>query len=216
VTTPPEPPPEEAPDEEPDAAPDPGAEREGDPEHSLELLRAVEGAVEEAVEEVVGEIVDPDDVRRVAREVVHERIEMIIEATSGFFPPPGMVERYERSYPGFLSEMVGEFKAEGAHRRKQERRSLTAQISITLLGQVFAFTIAIAGLGFGAYLINAGRSISGYAILVTAVGGIVGSFLYFKSRDGQNSRTESEEPGEPEDSAEPSRPADRPPAQRND
>lgn len=160
-------------------------------ELASEVGEAVDEVVEEVVEEVVGEVVDPEDVRRVAREVAYERIETFIEQTTGIFPPPGMLERYEQIHPGFMGELLTEFKAEGQHRRKLERRSLTAQISITLLGQILAFAVAIAGLGFGAYLINEGRSISGYAVLVTAVGGIVASFLYLRKEDDGSSTPQS-------------------------
>jgi uncharacterized membrane protein len=140
------------------------------------LPREFEEALEEVVEEVVGELVDETELRRVARQVIYSRI----ESTEGAFPPPGMLEQYERIHPGFTRELMDEFRAEGNNRRSLMRRDLSGQIAVTIIGQVFAFLIALAGLGLGAYLIHDGRSIAGYAVLVTAVGGIVGSFLYLQ------------------------------------
>jgi uncharacterized membrane protein len=141
---------------------------------------AIEGVVEGIVDELADELADPAELRRVVSQIIVSRI----ESTEGAFPPPSMLERYEAIHPGFTRDLMDEFKAEGDSRRALQSRSLTAGIVITVTGQVFAFLIAFAGLGFGAYLINGGHSIAGYAVLVTAVGGIVASFLYLQKNRG--------------------------------
>jgi uncharacterized membrane protein len=103
-----------------------------------------------------------------------------LEVSSGPTPPPAHVEAYERICPGAAERFLKLAEDEAQHRRKHENSHLAiveanakASRSLVSRGQIFAFLIAMSGIGAGVWLsLNEARiagSIIGGGSLATII-----------------------------------------------
>lgn len=66
-------------------------------------------------------------------------------------PAPDDVQRYDELVPNGAERLFAEWEAESAHRRKSERRALSAEIFERIGSRVMAFLFALGALGTTAY-----------------------------------------------------------------
>lgn len=66
------------------------------------------------------------------------------------------------------------------HRRKLESAIVESNLKLEVRGQVFGFVIAIVAVIGGIYLMANGHSLSGAATAISALGGLVGLFLWVR------------------------------------
>lgn len=104
------------------------------------------------------------------------------QSFSGPIPPPAILEGYERILPGAAERILRMSESQSQHRQRLEQQVITGNIKAQSRGQHYAF-ILTGGLFVGSiYLVANGIQIGGLAALVIAVGGIVSTFIYGRSR----------------------------------
>lgn len=99
-------------------------------------------------------------------------------------PPPEALAKYEQLQPGLVQKIIELTETQGNHRRELEAKHLEAQIKHqerrdceAKLGQVFAFLIAILGIGGGIYIALQGYQAAGSIISALGLSGIVTPFI---------------------------------------
>lgn len=104
--------------------------------------------------------------------------------TVGPLPPPEILKQYDSILPGTAERIIAMAEREGEHRRKLDLLSHSHNSEIlrysardSLLGQVFAFIIAIGFLGLAAYCVWLGNPWSGTILSAIGIGGIVSTFI---------------------------------------
>lgn len=94
------------------------------------------------------------------------------EVRVGPLPSPEELQNFEDVLPGLADRIVA--LAEG--HAKNYWRNDRAQRFSAILGQVFSFVMGASLVGGGIWLINAGYTTSGLAVLAAPVAGIVAAF----------------------------------------
>ena len=74
---------------------------------------------------------------------------MEIQATRGPYPPPRMLEEYERIYPGAAKQIFDMAKTQENHRIELEKTVVLGKEKRAGWGQRMAFFIVLVGLSFG-------------------------------------------------------------------
>lgn len=108
------------------------------------------------------------------------RTVVAIQHTSweGPFPPPQIIEEFERIVPGAAKQIIDEWQIEAAHRRVFERRSLMFEGLERIGGRVLAFVFALAALGVAVYLATIGAEWAGGLIGTGTIASVVASMVY--------------------------------------
>lgn len=119
--------------------------------------------------------------------------EMRIEASwSGPLPPPEALQRYDAIVPGAANRIFEMAERRHQHQIDQEKaiielehyslgladRAASSDAFLNKLGLVFAFIVALGGMGIGAWLIATGKTGGGLAFLFTPLTGLAGLFVY--------------------------------------
>ncbi|MEW6490361.1 MAG: DUF2335 domain-containing protein [Thermodesulfobacteriota bacterium] len=97
---------------------------------------------------------------------------------NGPLPPPDAFEHYERTLPGAANRILAMAERQEAHRHAIEGDAVRAKIRQAYVGQAAGFLLAVTAIGGGMALMYAGQSGWGFATVVTAVSGLVGTFVY--------------------------------------
>lgn len=91
----------------------------------------------------------------------------------GPLPPPDALQAFEDIHPGAAGEIIAEFRAEAAHRRKQENREGRFREFEGYAGQVSAIVFALAALGVAGYAVSVHEpwigSIVGGGVIVSGI-----------------------------------------------
>ena len=118
---------------------------------------------------------------------------MRIEASwSGPLPPPEALQRYDAIMPGAAKRIFEMAERRHQHQIDQEKsiidleqyalgladRAASSDAFLNKLGLVFAFIVALGGMGIGAWLIATGKTGGGLAFLFTPLTGLAGLFVY--------------------------------------
>lgn len=97
------------------------------------------------------------------------------EMFSGPVPPPEIIERYEKVYPGAAKMIFEEWDGQVKHRQSIEKSVIKTDNIKSLLGVIFGFIIVLAVIIAGVYtalrgfpIFGGGLSLAGLAMLVTA------------------------------------------------
>ena len=108
---------------------------------------------------------------------------------SGPLPPPTILDGYETLMPGAAGLIFKTYESEVAHRQATEKEMLRIEAvasksssSIMIMGQVFGFTICMAFLASGTYLIANGHEISGALFGGSSMAAIVTAFLATRTK----------------------------------
>lgn len=97
------------------------------------------------------------------------------EMFSGPVPPPEIIERYEKIYPGAAKIIFEEWDGQVKHRQGIEKSVIKTDNIKSLLGVIFGFIVVVAVIIAGVYtalrgfsIFGGGLSLIGLAMLVTA------------------------------------------------
>ncbi|MFA4975313.1 MAG: DUF2335 domain-containing protein [Candidatus Paceibacterota bacterium] len=97
------------------------------------------------------------------------------EMFSGPVPPPEIMERYEKIYPGSAKIIFEEWDGQVKHRQSIEKSVIKTDNTKSLLGVIFGFIIVMAVIIAGVYtalrgfpIFGGGLSLAGLAMLATA------------------------------------------------
>lgn len=115
---------------------------------------------------------------------------------SGPIPPPEIIKAYDDTIEGAGRDIIDMAKAEGEHRREQQRleaehrremdrqqmdlvrQEFTAESTRKNRAQVIALVVELSALGCGTLLMLGGAPVMGIISLLTGVGGLVASTAY--------------------------------------
>ena len=78
---------------------------------------------------------------------------MTIAGWQGPLPPPDALQAFEDIEPGAAAQIIEEFRAEAAHRRKQEDREARLRVRETHVGQGLAIAFVVMMVGLIAFAI---------------------------------------------------------------
>ncbi|MBL8726393.1 MAG: DUF2335 domain-containing protein [Planctomycetes bacterium] len=85
--------------------------------------------------------------------------------------------RYDMVLPGCAERIVRMAEANSAHRHRIEQTVVGGNVTAQLRGQFFAFALALAILGFAAWLIAIGREAYGVGLVLIEIGGLATVFI---------------------------------------
>lgn len=102
----------------------------------------------------------PDELIEVLQKVPRdqrEQIALIVTQTIGSFkgpyPPPWMLDDYERHHPGFLTELMLRAKQAQEKRESQDDLIITAQVTYMSRGQWMVFLLSVLAFAVSAFAI---------------------------------------------------------------
>lgn len=118
---------------------------------------------------------------------------MLVEASwTGPLPPPQALQQYDEILPGAADRIFRMAEERHRHQIEQEKaaielekdallsvdKNIAAEHSRSKLGLVFAFVIALAGIGTGAWLTAIGKAGFGMAFVLGPLVGLAAVFVY--------------------------------------
>lgn len=110
----------------------------------------------------------------------------------GPLPPPGMLRQYDEVAPGTAERIIAMAESEQRHRHKEDVRINSANVVLSrvnaaemLLGQIFAFIIAMGGLWTGKELIVGGHVLAGSIFSGAVLVALVAVFIKGRSQAGK-------------------------------
>ena len=119
-----------------------------------------------------------------------EQMSILVSQTSiheGPIPAPESIAKYEAILPGSADRLFRMAEKQMEHRQQLEIKEqlrvndiTRKELSSKLLGQIFAFIIALSAISCGTYLISQGNSTAGLVALLTPVLTIISVILYSK------------------------------------
>ena len=144
-------------------------------------------AAEPAPEEDIIKMLPPD-IQRALTDVEPEERKAIVSAFNalalrseyyeGPLPPSHMLREYEEILPGAADRIIGMAERQAEHRQDIEKVVIASKSRSETLGVVFAGLIGLSAIVGGVFLIAIGRGIEGLAAIITAIGSLVGTFVY--------------------------------------
>lgn len=115
-----------------------------------------------------------------APQIVHHEISTLEYSFSGPLPPPEILEKYEKAFPGSAKRIFDQFESQSDHRRKVEWRVVKSDTFAQIFGLVSGFILGMIALGGGLVLVYLGRSITGFSAFFLALASFVGVYIYGK------------------------------------
>jgi uncharacterized membrane protein len=100
---------------------------------------------------------------------------------SGPLPHPALLAKYNEVIPNGAERIMAMAERQSAHREKLETLVVTGNVKAQSQGTKFAFIICVIALIAGFYLVLEGRNVAGFASIVGAMGGVLGTFIYSKN-----------------------------------
>ena len=110
------------------------------------------------------------------------------EHHSGPFPPPAMMEEYERIVPGAAAVIMKMAQDQTAHRISIESKVIDTDARNSTLGVVCAAVITLSSFALAAYALYLKQTWVGTFLGTVSIGSVVGAFL-----QGTHSRREERE-----------------------
>jgi uncharacterized membrane protein len=104
----------------------------------------------------------------------------MMRSFSGPLPPPEVLERYNQILPGAAERIITMAESQHQHRQGLEDHVVHSNVDAQKLGTILGFIVAMTVVLGGMYLVHEGKSVAGLAAIVTALGSLVGVFLYSK------------------------------------
>jgi uncharacterized membrane protein len=108
----------------------------------------------------------------------YTRMMYALQYSSGPLPPPATLEHYAQLIPGGGDRIAGWAEKQADHRRALEMKRIDADIRNETRGQLFAFTITMASLFAGTFLIYIGRDAYGLTLMLGELATLAGVFIY--------------------------------------
>jgi len=91
------------------------------------------------------------------RLVGQQQVTIQQEVHEGPLPHPVILQQYDAISPGAADRIISMAEAEAAHRRRMEEKGMLRMHRDSVLGQVFAFLVAVAGLGSSVLIAYSGN-----------------------------------------------------------
>lgn len=95
----------------------------------------------------------------------------------GPLPPPEILAGYDQVVDGGAERIFAMAESQQAHRQRLEAVVIASNTRNETLGVFFAFTLGLAGLGVGGYLLSVGKDLYALAAMMTPLGVILTAFL---------------------------------------
>lgn len=111
---------------------------------------------------------------------------------SGPLPSPKDLAEYNAIVPGLAETLVTTFTRQTNHRIEIESTVVRGNDKRATRAQIMAYTLALAAIAGGVYLAAQGKSTEGLATIITAVTGLVATFVtgkIFQERERKEKRT---------------------------
>lgn len=141
------------------------------------------------------EPVERGELARVLAQVLTVEIELF----KGPIPPPKMLNEYNEVEPGLAARIVERAEREQLHRHEMDRQQVADIRAVTrytglsrLLGQVFAFVIAMTAISIGGFLIYSGKDTEGLVSIIGTIVAIVAVFIGGKVADAIQHKSDDE------------------------
>lgn len=115
----------------------------------------------------------------------------VFQAHSGPIPAPWILSGYDEVESGLASQVVGMAKEQQAHDHRLESTAQAHDHGIESRGQIFAFVLALAGLGVAGYLLAHDKSLWGAATVLAPFVGLVGLFAWGPWRERAKQRRQA-------------------------
>lgn len=133
-------------------------------------------------QEIIGQDKDSGDEKEIEiPPQFEEKVLAVIERSASFYsgplPPPELLKDYDDIVPGCAEKIIGQFIAQGNHRRNLEKIVVEGDIKRANLGLGAGFTLGLVGLVGSLYVISLGYSGAGIVALASSLGPLVGSFI---------------------------------------
>ncbi len=110
------------------------------------------------------------------------RTEIRQEIFQGPLPHPDHLKKYDEVCPGAAEKIVSAFISQSKHRMELETKVVDSNIKNEKRGQVFAFIIALIGIGAGILLLVIGKEISGFAAFFGTLASLTAVFIVGKKK----------------------------------
>jgi len=110
------------------------------------------------------------------------RISQVSYSYSGPFPPPQMIEHYQKLHPEAARVLFERYEEQEKHRIELERLSITTQLKESTRGQIMGFVLALTFITSASYLALNGQPVVGGLFGSTTVLALVGMFVYGKKQ----------------------------------
>jgi uncharacterized membrane protein len=101
---------------------------------------------------------------------------------SGPLPHPSILRAYEAIIPGSAARILASSEIQAKHRQDLESTVIKANTRDQGRGQIFAFILAFVTIIGGIGLAYSGKQTSGMVAILTALGALVGVFIYGKNQ----------------------------------
>ena len=92
---------------------------------------------------------------------------------SGIIPDSSELKHLSDIDPDLPSRVIKMTEDQLHHQQEIERYAVKKEYQIKNFGQYFGFTLGILALYFGYDLMRSGKDLTGYATIITAIGGLV-------------------------------------------
>ena len=104
----------------------------------------------------------------------------------GPLPPPELLKRYDEVIPGGAERIIALAERQSAHRQELEKTVINSNCKNERLGTILGFVLAMIALIGGFALVAAGFDVGGIAAIVSALGSLVGVFIYGKKKQQED------------------------------
>jgi len=108
------------------------------------------------------------------------RIQTAMRFSGGPLPPPEALEKYNQVLPGAAERILAMAESQQAHRQHLEKHVIESNVSAQTRGTWLGFFVAMTVIVGGIWLIHDGKNTAGLASVLTALGALVGVFVYSK------------------------------------
>lgn len=102
----------------------------------------------------------------------------VAQVFSGPLPDPVTLERYDDLLPGLADRIVSMAESQSVHRQHLERTVVEGRVRAAKGGQWMAFSLGAIALVGGFVLIGMDKNTEGVTSIISAVGALVGVFLW--------------------------------------
>ena len=96
----------------------------------------------------------------------------------GPLPHPDLLKKYEEVSPGVVKILIELAKEQAKHRQELEKKIITANITNEKVGMYLAFTITIAAMGSGIYLLMNNKETIGFIAFFAPALFQAGNYVY--------------------------------------
>lgn len=112
---------------------------------------------------------------------------------SGPLPPPEILEKYNRVFPGLAERIIGMAEQQSKHRQNLEKTVVDSNAFVQKAGPFLGFVVAMTAVVGGIELILKGKDGYGLAAIIGALASLAGVFIYGKTRQRKELNEKAED-----------------------